>query len=128
MLVYRVGAEPVVEELIPNGRGDYLSSMQAVVSGYVTATTIAEGIELWCNAGGARWGLPLNRVIASLPAAGCEDAVVIKLGEDLDQPDPEPAPAEWCVHGTFFLARETHDGQLADVTEEDIAEYRRKWA
>jgi hypothetical protein len=126
VLVCRLDSAPVVEALQPDDGGDYLTAMQAIVGGLVQVIQLENGIELWCNEEGLYY-LPLNRVIpAQAPPIppGFEDAVIIRCSADLAMPGE---PGEWRIHGDFFLARSTVDGELADVTDEDIAHYQALW-
>ena len=127
VLVCRVGAAPVVEELAATNEGHYLDAMQGIVGGLVTAVSLEGGVDLWCNDEGIVRGLPLNRVIPTVAPKippGFEDAAIIMLGDDLARPGE---PGEWRIYGDFFLARSTPDGEIAPVTDGDIARYQAKW-
>ena len=128
VLVCRAGAAPIVERLVANDAGQFLDAMQAVVGGLVTVISLEDGVDLWCNDEGRLRGLPLNLVIPTTAPAlplGFEDAFVIRLGDDLA---PPAEPGEWRIYGDCFLARTTRDGQLADVTDDDIARYQARWS
>jgi len=128
VLVCRVGAAPVVEELTASNDGDYLAAMQRVVGGLVTSIPLGDGVDLWCNEEGLLRGLPLNRVIPTIAPAlppGFEDAFVIWLGDDLARPGE---PGEWRIYGDFFLARSTPSGGLKSVSDADIASYQKRWS
>jgi hypothetical protein len=127
VLVCRVGAAPVVEVLASNEQGQHIDAMQALVGGFVTVISLEDGVELWCNDDAILLGLPLNRVISAIAPpipSGFENAVIIRLGNDLALPGE---PGEWRIYGDFFLARSTTDGQLADVTDADVAQYLQRW-
>jgi len=125
VLVCRVGAAPVVEALVQDEPGSHLAAMQAIVGGLVTVIGLEDGLDLWCN--DERASLPLNRVIpARAPAipAGFEDAEIIVLADDLARPGEL---GEWRIHGDFFLARVTDEGEVAGVSDEAIARYQARW-
>jgi hypothetical protein len=128
VLVCRVGAAPVVEELTASKDGHHLAAMQRVVGGLVTSIPLGDGVDLWCNDEGLLRGLPLNRVIPTIAPAlppGFEDAFIIRLGDDLAMPGE---PGEWRIYGDFFLARADEDGRLMGVTDADIARYQGRWS
>jgi hypothetical protein len=125
VLVCRLEARPTVEFLCADERGSHLASMQQIVGGLVQPVSLEGGLDLWCNEEGAH--LPLHRVIPAVAPplpAGYEDCEIIMLGDDLALPGQ---PGEWRIRGDFFLARCTSDGELADVTDADIAHYSHLW-
>ena len=75
VVVCRVGAEPVVEEIEPG-----LKAMQAVVGGYIERVQLDASIDLWCNEEGRIIGLLPNRLAHA------------NYG-------PQP------IHGDFFIAK-----------------------
>jgi hypothetical protein len=46
------------------------------------------------------------------------------LGDDLARPGER---GDWRIYGDFFLARSTPDGEIASVTDDDIAKYQARW-
>jgi hypothetical protein len=128
VLVCRVGQAPVVEELTAGEEGHHLDAMQAIVGGLVTVISLEQGIDLWCNDEGILRGFPLNRVIPTVAPKlppGFENAFLIMRGDDLAHPGE---PGEWRIYGDFFLARSTPDGEIASVTDDDIAKYQARWS
>lgn len=102
ILVLRVGQPPVVENLPADVEGDgHLKAMQAIVGGFIECIRDFDGrgADLWCNEEGLIHELPINRVIPAGPHS------------------------QWHIHGDFFIARATDEGDLADLTPEDIAHY-----
>lgn len=128
ILVFRVGQAPIPDWLRPDDKGGHLDAMQKLVGGFVECTTLDDGIDCWSNEDGIALGLLPNRTFPTTGRgvpAGFEGAFVIDA-TDGGRPDLG-APAEWRILGDFFLAR-SHDGELADLTEEDIARYTKRFA
>jgi hypothetical protein len=122
VIVCRLGHAPVVEELTADAEGSYLEALQRIVDGFVQCITLDDGLDLWCNEDGVGQGLELNRCI---PTVG--RGVPAGFGFVIDLTDggaPRPGEAaEWRIHGDFLIARSTRDGELASVTDEDLARY-----
>jgi hypothetical protein len=122
----RVGLRPVVETIKSDGRGSFLDEMQRLVGGYVECVGdfVRDGIDLYCNEDGMGLALPLNRVIAAPPRGKpggiFADAFIIKTSDELCDPDE---PGEWRILGDFFLVRCDDEGELASVTDADIAKW-----
>ncbi len=120
VLVCRCGAVPE-RDAIP--RKDGLDAMQAIVGGLVTCVSLDDGVDVWCNDEALCLGMPLNRRI---PAAarqcppGWEDVPVIHASEGLAD---YGEAGEWRIHGDFFMSRTDDAGELAPLTEEDVAKY-----
>lgn len=120
VIVCRVGRLPCVE------RGGTLDGMQAIVGGYVEVIALADGVDVWCNEDAMGLGLPLNRIFLTEgkpTPPGFEDAFVIDM-TDGGRPSPGE-PAEWRIHGDFFMARHDKDGNTISVTDKDAADYLR---
>lgn len=91
VLVVPVGREPYVKE-IDGG----LSSMQALVKGFIEAVPLEPYVDLVCHEEGKLVGLPLNRHVAMLRDT---------------------------VRGDFFISRSNENGDSVDLTEADVITY-----
>ena len=61
VIVYRVDAEPVVEE-----HEDTLESWQSIVGGYIELVPLPDGLLLLCNEEGKLDGLRYNRTVPDI--------------------------------------------------------------
>lgn len=124
VIVCRLGAGPVVETLTADAEGSYLEALQRIVGGFVQCITLDDGLDLWCNEDGVGQGLELNRCIPTVGRripGGFEFVIDATDGKGAKAGEP----AEWRIHGDFFIARSTPDGELASVTDEDLTRYRK---
>lgn len=135
VIVLRVDKEtgiaqpPVVETLAVDPDGDgHLAAMQKIVGGLVECVGgfDGRGTDLWCNEEGLLLDLPFNRVIPAPatpePPSGVFDFVIYGDSEDGRLARPGE-PGEWRIRGDFFISRVTPDGELASVTDDDVAHY-----
>lgn len=94
VLVCCAGSAPVVESLTSGA--EQLAALQALCGGgYVECVGLAGGVELWCNEDGRALRLPLNRVIEGHH-----------------------------IMGTFVLSRVDAEGEVASLTDADVAAYQ----
>ena len=133
VLVCRVNEEgipqaPVVETLAPDHDGDgHLQAMQTIVGGLVdcVGNFDGRGCDLWCNDEALLADMPLNRIIPAGIQPAHPDGFTVIYNEDPDAPLARPGEAgEWRIHGNFFICRTTEDGELADVTDDDVKLYQ----
>lgn len=127
VLVCRVNAAPVVEQLTANKYGKYLPSMQSLVDGELAGVVLENGLELWFNAVARHQLLPVNRVIPAVVAAQPTRYGKAYVGWFDDDIFFRGEPGQWHIRGDFFLARTDAAGELADVTDADIAKYQAMW-
>jgi hypothetical protein len=127
VLVCRFFAAPVIETLTSDANGSYLEAMTRIVDGYVQCITLDDGVDLWCNEDGIGQGLPLNRCIPTVGRAH-PDGFGFVIDTTGGQAANAGEAAEWRIHGDFFLARSTPEGELASVTDDDVARYRQLFA
>jgi hypothetical protein len=82
IIVYRLGQEPVVEEIEDNFR-----AMQGIVGGYLSGHYIAPDLQIMCHDEGKLIRLPPNRWVPRLQDAICGDFFVSRhdgAGETVD--------------------------------------------
>ena len=120
VIVCRVGAEPVIETIVSDASRSYLLAMQELVGGFVQCIGLDGGFDVWCNEDA--YGLPLNRCIPTVGRSLPPHAFVIDTADGCAA--APGAPAEWRIHGDFFIARSTSDGELAGVTDDDLAKFK----
>ena len=103
VLVFRVGQEPVVEEIDAS-----LEAKQKLVGGYIECVNIGsfsrfggkDNVDLWCNEDGKNTGLPFN----------------LRLPVDPMFPDD-------IIAGDFFLASVTSGGNTKSLSQKMIEKY-----
>jgi hypothetical protein len=117
VLVCRVGHEPRLEDAATD-----LASLQALVGGYLECVGLGDGVDLWCNESGRIDGLPFNREVPGRsPWVPEEDwDLIIRVDDDLAPPG---AMGVHLVHGDFFLATASEDGELASLGDVEAAHY-----
>lgn len=126
VLFVPVGLPPEVRHIHVDEQGSHLAAMQSLVGGYVECIHLEDyGIDAWCNDDAT--GLSPNWEIPATAPEVPEDFELITV--DADEPLALPgSQGVFRIHGDFFLVRSTPDGELADVTDEDVTEWMERWS
>ncbi len=115
ILVCRVEAQPQVAD-VPR----VYETFSALVDGMLECVSLGDDVELWSNEEALVYNLPFNREVPGR-------APVLPDGFDVIIAPPDAAAPGTMgvhrIHGDFFLARGDEEGNIASLTEADIAKY-----